>query len=163
LDFSHPKFSSIRGILKVLSGHTSRRMRRVIAASLAALTVATLGTWHTSPTSAERRANQSTSATIVNGPNESLVPLRLSDPGIAALLKVGDRVDIFSTSKDGRASLLAQNVQVAQTPASSRSTSLLSGSASGAIVVVAIDRSLAGQLAILGSTGELSLAIRAST
>ncbi|MDT9593570.1 SAF domain-containing protein [Nocardioides zeae] len=94
-----------------------------------------LGETLAAPVAAEE---QVTSARVVGtaawqpGPGETAVPVRLPDAGVAALLSVGDTVDVVATDpQTGETSTVARSVRVAALPASDADATL-----GGRLVVV---------------------------
>jgi Flp pilus assembly protein CpaB len=72
-------------------------------------------------------------------PGEQAVPVRLPDAGMAALLRPGDTIDVFSTDPaSGESRLLAGNVTVLALPAATEPAGPASGQASGALVVLSL-------------------------
>jgi len=82
--------------------------------------------------------------------SEVLVPLRVRDAAVAALLHVGDRLTIVVATPEGQVRTLARHVRVAQLPSSAAGGLLGGGSSSGALVVVAVPGETAGDLAGIG-------------
>jgi Flp pilus assembly protein CpaB len=76
-------------------------------------------------------------------PGGVAVPVRLSDPGTAALLRVGDQVDLVSTDpQDGSTTVLASRVLVLALPAETDSDGVAGaaagGTLTGRVVVLAV-------------------------
>ena len=68
-------------------------------------------------------------------PGETIVPVRLPDAGMAALLRAGDEVDLLATDPGtGEASLVARDVTVLATPTGVPDGP--AGGSGGALVVV---------------------------
>jgi Flp pilus assembly protein CpaB len=88
-----------------------------------------------------------------------LAPLRLADSGVAGLLVTGQRVDIVAAdSQSGKASVVATDVLVAALPKSGSDRGLAgSGTETGALVLVEVDRVAATRLAQAGATMSLSV------
>jgi len=80
---------------------------------------------------------------------EMLVPLRVHDAGIALLLRVGDRLTVVTSTPEGEAVTIAEHVRVAQLPSQDDGVLSNSGS-SGTLIVVAVPKSTAVQLAAVG-------------
>lgn len=78
---------------------------------------------------------------------EVLVPFRVRDPDVAALLRVGDKVTIVTSTPEGVVQTIAEHVRVAQLPLPTGGGLLNGGTSSGALIVVAAPRELASQLA----------------
>jgi Flp pilus assembly protein CpaB len=91
-------------------------------------------------------------------PGETVLPVRLPDPGTAGLLAAGDEVDLLATDPGtGTSSVLARDVRVVAVPAGAPPGP--SGEASGALVVLAVAD--ADVLAVTGAslTAYLSVAL----
>ena len=101
-----------------------------------------------------------TSATLLGEPSasagdgEQLVPIRVADTGVAALLRVGDHIRVIAVSFDGQQSVLANKVRVAALPQQT-------GSAveSGALIVVAADQTSATKLAGAAAQSKLGVVL----
>lgn len=78
---------------------------------------------------------------------EMLVPFRVHDPGVVALLQVGDRLTIVATTPEGTVVTVAQHVRVAQLPAVTDGGAWGSSGMSGALIVVAATSTVAQELA----------------
>lgn len=87
-----------------------------------------------------------------------LVPLRLADPGMAALLRPGDRVDVVAPGPDGPARVLARAALVVEVPAQAEEMplGLGTGPPGPTPVVVAVDPEAGRDLAVAAGTGEVS-------
>lgn len=87
-----------------------------------------------------------------------LVPLRLADPGLAALLRPGDRVDVVAPGPDGPARVLARAALVVDVPpqAEEMPLGLGTGPPDAAPVVVAVGPEAGRELAVASGTGEVS-------
>jgi Flp pilus assembly protein CpaB len=88
------------------------------------------------------------------------VPVRVPDAGAAALLKVGDRVDLLATDPTGTApaQVVASAVQVVAIPAPDEGTSGV-GAVTGRLIVVATSEGVAHELSAQAVRGFLSLAL----
>lgn len=88
------------------------------------------------------------------------VPVRIPDAGAAALLEVGDRVDLLATDPSGSdpALVVAPGAQVVALPAEDQGTSGFGG-VSGRLVVVATSQGVSEELAAQAVRGFLSLAL----
>ena len=97
-------------------------------------------------------------------PGMVAVPVRIPDAGAAALLEVGDRVDLLATDPTGTAPavVVAPAAQVIAMPAADEGTSGI-GSVSGRLIVVATSQGIAGELAAQAVRGFLSLALSRDT
>lgn len=89
------------------------------------------------------------------GSDERLVPFRVPDAAIVALLQVGDRISVVGATVDGAAIDLAVDVRVAALPAPGGSGSF--GGESGALIVVAADPATASRLA--AASGHLRMTV----
>ncbi len=97
---------------------------------------------------------------LVGYPARVAVPLRIADPGSVRLLRVGDRVDVVATDPaNGRAEVAAAGVPVVALPRGSRSEPDSAGLSGGALVVLAVPRSVAVSLAGRAATDLLSVLI----
>lgn len=92
------------------------------------------------------------------------VPVRIPDAGAAALLEVGDRVDLLATDPSGTAPafVVATGAQVIAMPAADDGTSGI-GAVSGRLIVVATGQSIAQELAAQAVRGFLSVALSRDT
>ena len=92
------------------------------------------------------------------------VPVRIPDAGAAALLEVGDRVDVLATEPTGTepAAVIAAAAQVIALPAPDEGSSGI-GPVSGRLIVVATSQSVAEALAAQAVRGFLSLALSGDT
>jgi Flp pilus assembly protein CpaB len=88
------------------------------------------------------------------------VPVRIPDAGAAALLEVGDRVDLLATAPSGSApaSVVASGVQVIAMPETDEGTSGI-GAVSGRLIVVATSQDAAEELAAHAVRNFLSIAL----
>ena len=78
---------------------------------------------------------------------EVLVPFRLADPGVAALLRVGTHVTVVASQPDGQSWAVAQHVRVAALPNQGDAGVLGSGTTTAALILVATDPATGQQLA----------------
>jgi len=100
------------------------------------------------------------SASLSPGAGQLLVPFRIADAGVAALLHVGDHVTVVTSGSDGAVLTLAKRVRVAALPQSAGGGGLLSGNSdAGALVVVVADETTARSLAAWASSGKLGIAL----
>jgi Flp pilus assembly protein CpaB len=92
------------------------------------------------------------------------VPVRIPDAGAAALLEVGDRVDLLATDPTGTepAFVVARGAQVIALPAADEGTTGI-GAVSGRLIVVATIGTVAEDLAAQAVRGFLSLALSRDT
>lgn len=88
------------------------------------------------------------------------VPVRIPDAGAAALLRVGDRVDLLATDPAGTApsSVVAPAVQVIALPASDEATNGI-GAVTGRLIVVATTQSVAEEVSAQAVRGFLTLTL----
>jgi len=86
--------------------------------------------------------------------------VRIPDAGAAALLRVGDRVDLLATDPTGTApaSVVAPAVQVIAIPASDEATSGI-GAVTGRLIVVATSQSVAEEVSAQAVRGFLTLTL----
>lgn len=106
----------------------------VLGAQAAGRTLAT-GVRRGEPITEDRLVGQtlSTDASLA-------VPVRLPDAGMAALLHVGDRIDLVATSpRSGQSSVLAYDVPVLALPRSTTRPLSMTEGGSGALVVLGVD------------------------
>jgi pilus assembly protein CpaB len=87
-------------------------------------------------------------------------PVRVADPGVVALLRPGDRVDVYATpgSGLGPAAVVAVHVPVLAIPETAEQAVL----AEGALLVVATTARQAASLAEAAVTSRLSVVLRAA-
>jgi Flp pilus assembly protein CpaB len=88
-------------------------------------------------------------------PGATAVPLRITDEAVAAMLRVGDRVDLLAADPDGRASprVLAREVPVVATPRPGDAS--LSAGSPGRLVVAAVPTESAEEVAAAAATSVL--------
>jgi Flp pilus assembly protein CpaB len=91
-----------------------------------------------------------------------VAPLRLADPGVAALLRSGDRVDVLAAAPEGaEATVIARRVQVLTVPAPVAESGLgPGGSEEDALLLVEVDAATATRLAQAAVSAELSVVLR---
>lgn len=90
----------------------------------------------------------SADALVDHDAGEMLVPFRVHDPDVAALLRAGDRITIVTSSPEGMLVTVAEHIRVAQVPYSPTGGGLLSsGGSSGTLIVVAAPADIARQVA----------------
>ncbi|OYO24520.1 Flp pilus assembly protein CpaB [Enemella dayhoffiae] len=89
-----------------------------------------------------------------------LAPVRLTDPGVAALLRVGDPIDVLATPMDGAARVVARGARVAALPTGQSGGGSFGASedSRGALLLLEADPAAAPQLA--QNSGRLSILIR---
>ncbi|MDF9715031.1 flagella basal body P-ring formation protein FlgA [Nocardioides sp. ChNu-153] len=103
----------------------------------------------------------SSATTFATGSGEVAVPVRLPDPAMAALLRVGDVVDLVATAaEDGTTTTVARNVRVSALPqpVDDPGGELVSGR----LVVFAADPGDALDIARAGAQDFLTIAFRSS-
>lgn len=90
-----------------------------------------------------------------------LVPIRLPDADVAALLRPGDVIDVFATSPDLGGPIQAADIVAARVTVATVPESLDSGisATSGAVVVISTDERTAAKLAGAAGTATLSVAL----
>jgi hypothetical protein len=97
---------------------------------------------------------------LLAGWGEDLVatPVRIADPGVLALVRPGDRIDLYATplSALGPAAVVAARVPVLAVPDSGEQLVL----AEGALLVIAATTRQAGLLAEAAVTSRLSVVLR---
>lgn len=85
---------------------------------------------------------------------ELLVPFRVQDPQVLAMVRVGDRVTVVSPGEDGQAVTLASRVRVASVPPAGDG-----GQSDQALLVVSADPETAGRLAAWAGGQGLGVAL----
>lgn len=92
--------------------------------------------------------------------DRALAPVRLSDPGMAALLRVGDAVDVLAIPIDqGSARVVARAARVAALPNSPAGTGPFAAEDSrGALLLLEVEATVAPALA--QSSGKLTIVLR---
>jgi Flp pilus assembly protein CpaB len=86
-------------------------------------------------------------------PGEAAAPLRLADGGVAAVLRVGERVDVVASGRNAASRTLVTSARVIAVPEASSSTDPLSGT----LVVLAVPADLAA--AVVGASADASLSV----
>ncbi|MGA8846338.1 MAG: SAF domain-containing protein [Nocardioides sp.] len=71
-------------------------------------------------------------------PGQRVVPLRLADPAMVALLEVGDLIDLVATDQDGQVSTVAEGARVLALPATEASASTTASGLPGRLVVLGL-------------------------
>ena len=101
-------------------------------------------------------------AKLAGGPGNVAVPVRLADPGVARLLRPGDRVDVVSVTQAGTGTVIVAAAPVLALPSSaSDSADVPAGSTvEGALVVVAVPAYLAPQLSSAALSTRLTVTLR---
>lgn len=97
-------------------------------------------------------------AVLAGGSGAVAVPVRLADPGVAGLLRPGDRVDVVAIGPGGSTNVIVSAAPVLALPAengeSARST------VEGALVVLAVPAYLAPRLSSTALTARLTVTLR---
>lgn len=86
-------------------------------------------------------------------PGEAAAPIRLADGGVAAVLSVGQRVDVVASSTDENARTLVTGARVIALPDAPSGTDPLSG----VLIVLAVPSQLAAT--VVGANSQASLAV----
>lgn len=91
------------------------------------------------------------------GPGRLLVPVRLADPGLAAVLRPGDRVDVVATDgQGGPARIVAEQARIVTIPTAGDVTR----EAGGVLLLVEADAETAVELVRAGSSSTLTVLLR---
>lgn len=90
-------------------------------------------------------------------PGRALVPVRLADPGVLSLLRVGDVVDVVGAGVDGLSAVIASGARVAALPAMADIGPVEVGSPSGSLVVLDVPAAQAS--AVSGAGGQLGVGL----
>lgn len=94
----------------------------------------------------------------VSGPGRVLMPLRLQDSTVVALLRVGDMIDVLATdSGSGRTAVVASRARVVTLPPP---VAERSSHDSDSLLLVEVDRPAANRLAQAAVQAQLSLIMR---
>ena len=121
-----------------------RRHRRIVAATVAGLGVL----------SALTSLQQSPEPTVLLSANrisdslrtsEVAVPVTLSSPASASVLRIGDLIDLVATTPEGAPEVLATSARVLRVP-------VAAGVSDSSILVVAVDQTLGTTLALSSAT-----------
>jgi Flp pilus assembly protein CpaB len=91
-------------------------------------------------------------------PGQVAAPVRIGDPGVVRLLRVGDRVDVVAADPRGEEALLVASDAVVM--ALPREPGRISAAASGGLVLLAVSEQAARDLATAGVARYLSLVLR---
>ncbi len=90
-----------------------------------------------------------------------IAPLRLTDAAVAALVRVGDRVDVIAASDSAaKARVMASRVLVVGLPPATDGGALAGGDGSGALLLVEVDLPTATALNDTDAAGHLSIVLR---
>jgi Flp pilus assembly protein CpaB len=92
---------------------------------------------------------------LAGGPGAAAVPVRLADPGVAALLRPGDRIDVIVVAGSGQTSVVVAGVPVLTVPQAPDT-----GPAEGALVVLAVPEYLAPRLVAAALNARLAITLR---
>ena len=92
-------------------------------------------------------------------PGSAIIPVRLPDAAMAALLRVGDRIDLLAADPEGSriARVVARDLTVAALP--DASDDLTSGALPGRLVVLSAPDEVTGEIAQAAVTGFLTFAL----
>jgi Flp pilus assembly protein CpaB len=96
-----------------------------------------------------------------SGPGMVVAPLRLTDADMAALVRLGDRVDVIAaTDSAAKARVVASRVLVVGLPATTGDGALAGGNGSGALILVEVDLPTATALNDTAAAGRISIVLR---
>jgi pilus assembly protein CpaB len=98
-------------------------------------------------------------AILAGGPGTLVVPVRLVDPGVAALLRPGDRVDVIAVGQSGGGNVVVSAAPVLAVPANLGGATTGS-TVEGALVVLAVPAYLAVHLSSAALTARLTVTLR---
>ncbi len=104
-------------------------------------------------------ASNLSGASSLAAPGERLVPFRLADAALLALVSVGDLVTVVATAGDGSVVTVAERVRVAALPTEASGDGFLDSGGTGAVVVVSCPPKTAVALAGWAATSALGIAI----
>ncbi len=113
-------------------------------------------------TSDVRRGEVLTDARVAVGfsaglaPGEVATPVRLADGGVAAVLSVGESVDLVATDRDGTSHAVVSGARVIAIPAQGGSMDPLSG----VLIVLAVPAESADEVVATGTDRALSVVLR---
>ena len=88
-----------------------------------------------------------------------LVPVRVDDPAMMSLLRVGDLITVIGSDDSGAPLVLARRVRIAAVPASTEQGPLGGASSVGGMVVVDVDEATAVKLSAWSSNPGLSVSL----
>jgi Flp pilus assembly protein CpaB len=94
-------------------------------------------------------------ARLAGGPGAAAVPVRLADPGVAALVRPGDRIDVVAVTESGQTSVIAAGVPVLAVPQAPETSP-----ADGALIVLAVPEYLAPRLIAAALNARLAITLR---
>ena len=96
------------------------------------------------------------------GVGQALVPVRLDDPAVAALLRVGDRVDVVASPADGSpARVIAAGARVLALPGAQPSSGPFGGADSrGPLVLLEVSPAESGELVQAETRHRLTVVLR---
>jgi pilus assembly protein CpaB len=96
-----------------------------------------------------------------SSPGMVVAPLRLSDADMAALIRLGDRVDVIAATDSGaKARVVASRVLVVGLPVAAGDGALAGGNGSGALILIEVDLPTATALNDTAAAGRLSIVLR---
>lgn len=101
-------------------------------------------------------------ARLAGGPGTVAVPVRLADPGVARLLRPGDRVDVVSVTQSGTGSVVVSAAPVLALPGGAGDPADVPAGSTveGALVVLAVPAYLAPQLSSSALSTRLTVTLR---
>lgn len=87
------------------------------------------------------------------------MPLRLPDSGMAALLQVGDRIDLVASDpREASAEVIAEDVTVLATPGDDTATAGVSGAPAGRLVILGVAKITVPEVALSAAQDFLTFA-----
>lgn len=90
-------------------------------------------------------------------PGRALVPVRLAETGVLALLRVGDTVDVIGVGADGQTAVIASGARVAALPTLADAGPLDANSPRGALIVLDVPAAQASSVS--GASGQLGVGL----
>jgi pilus assembly protein CpaB len=101
-------------------------------------------------------------ARLAGGPGTVAVPVRLADPGVARLLRPGDRVDVVSVAQSGTGSVIVAAAPVLALPSGAGDPADIPAGSTveGALVVLAVPAYLAPQLSSTALSTRITVTLR---
>lgn len=94
-------------------------------------------------------------------PGTAILPVRLQDKSLHALLQVGARVDLIGfSSRTGKAQVLAEAARIAAIPAREETTGLGQNGESGLLILVEVPATKAAELSTAALTSQLTVVLR---
>lgn len=132
----------------------TRRHRRPIAAALAGLAALVALTAVRAPTPATPAVSTIVDPAVVRT-GEVLVPVTLTSSATAAVLDVGDIVDLVAVHDGGTSEVIASGARVVERPPTGGGLA----SSAGALIVVAVDEATAVPLAVSSTRDTITVVI----